>query len=106
MEIVFEQDYLKELYYEGKARDKKRRFQPQVVRKYIRVIDLLESLAKKEDMYRYKSLHYEALVGDKSGIESVRIDGKYRVEFRSEWRDEKRLVTVLNIMELSNHYKQ
>ena len=29
MEIIFEEDYLRELYYEGKAHNKKYRFQPQ-----------------------------------------------------------------------------
>lgn len=42
MEIKFEEDYLSELYYEGKAHDKKHRFQPQIVKKYVRVIDLME----------------------------------------------------------------
>ena len=37
MEIIFEQDYLRDLFYEGKTHDKKHRFQPQIVRKYIKV---------------------------------------------------------------------
>lgn len=40
MEIIFNEEYLKELYETGKT-DKKHRFQPQIVRKYIRVIDLM-----------------------------------------------------------------
>jgi len=32
MEIKFEKEYLSELYYEGKCREKKYRFQPQVVK--------------------------------------------------------------------------
>ena len=31
MEIIFEEDYLRELYYEGKAHNKKYRFQPQII---------------------------------------------------------------------------
>lgn len=41
MEIIFEEDYLRELYYEGKAHNKKYRFQPQIIKKYVRVIDLM-----------------------------------------------------------------
>ena len=52
MEIRFEEDYLRELYYEGKAHNKKYRFQPQIIKKYIRVIDLMESLSCTEDFYR------------------------------------------------------
>jgi hypothetical protein len=40
MEINFNEMYLRDLYLAGKA-DKKHRFQPQVVKKYIRVIDLM-----------------------------------------------------------------
>ena len=40
MEILFDKKYLQELYTTGKT-DKKHRYQPQIVRKYIRVIDLM-----------------------------------------------------------------
>lgn len=42
MEIAFAEDYLRELYYEGKAHNKKYRFQPQIIKKYVRVIDLAQ----------------------------------------------------------------
>ncbi len=105
MEITFEEDYLRELYYEGKAHNKKYRFQPQIVKKYVRVIDLMESLDCTEDFYHYKSLHYEALAGDKKDRESVRVNDQYRIEFRSEVTEKERRITVCNILELSNHYK-
>lgn len=105
MEITFAEDYLRELYYDGKTHSKKYRFQPQIVKKYIRVIDLMESLSKTEDLYRYKALHYEALTGDKKGRESVRVNDQYRIEFHSEVIDDERTITICNILELSNHYK-
>lgn len=105
MEIRFEQGYLSELYYKGKAHDKKHRFQPQIVKKYIRVIDLMESLESTEDLYRFKALNYERLVGDKNDRESVRVNDQYRIEFRSEIIGTERHITICNILELSNHYK-
>ena len=42
MILNFNEDYLRDLYRSGKS-DKKHRFQPQIVRKYIRVIDLMIS---------------------------------------------------------------
>ena len=105
MEITFEQNYLRELFYEGKTKDKKHRFQPQVVRKYIKVLNLMESLNSTEDLYRFASLNYEALVGDKARRESVRVNDQYRIEFRSEKVGKERLITICNILELSNHYK-
>jgi proteic killer suppression protein len=52
MEIVFEKEYLSEMYYTGKSSDKKHRFQPQVVRKYQRCIDLLEGATSIETLYQ------------------------------------------------------
>ena len=104
MEITFEEDYLRELYYEGKAHNKKYRFQPQIIKKYVRVIDLMASLNSTEDFYRYKALHYEALVGDKKDRESVRVNDQYRIEFHSEVVGNEKQITICNILELSNHY--
>jgi len=81
MEINFEKDYLKELYENGKARNKKHRFQPNVIKKYIQTIDKLRVAKNTEELYPIKSLNYKKLIGDKKGLESVRVDGKYRIEF-------------------------
>lgn len=102
MEIKFEKDYLRELFYDGEAKDKQHRFQPQVVRKYVRVVNILESVNKPIDLFRYHSLHYEKLVGDKAGTESVRVNDQYRIEFKTTSEGE---ITICNITELSNHYK-
>ncbi len=44
MDIIFDKDYLKELYVTGKTSDKKHRYQPQIINKYVRVIDIMMSL--------------------------------------------------------------
>lgn len=105
MEIKFDKKYLEELYLNGKTSDKKHRFQPQIIAKYRKTIDLLESLAMVEDLYRYHSLRYEVLVGDKAGQESVRVNAQYRIEFKTTKVVSEVVVTVCNIIELSNHYK-
>lgn len=105
MEIKFEKKYLEELYLNGKTSDKKHRFQPQIIAKYRKTIDLLESLTVVEDLYRYHSLHYEVLVGDKAEIESVRVNDQYRIEFKTTKVVSEIVVTLCNIIELSNHYK-
>ena len=105
MEIKFEKKYLEELYLNGKTSDKKHRFQPQIIAKYRKTIDLLESLTVVEDLYRYHSLHYEVLVGDKAGMESVRVNDQCRIEFKTTKVVSEIVVTLCNIIELSNHYK-
>jgi proteic killer suppression protein len=105
MEIRFEKKYLSELYYNGQSNDKNYRFQPQVVRKYQRCIDLLEGATSIETLYQYNALNYKILKGDKAGISSVRINDQYRIEFTVTKVETETFVTVCNILELSNHYK-
>ena len=105
MDITFEKEYLRELYELGKTTDKKYRFQPQIIAKYRKTIDILESVANTEGLYKFKSLHYEALKGDKKGLESVRVNDQYRIEFTTSQISAESAITICNIVELSNHYK-
>lgn len=104
MEVLFEKEYLRELYYFGKTKDEQHRFQPQIVRKYVRVIDILDSVDRATDLFRFHSLHYEKLTGEKAGMESVRVNDQYRIEFKTSMETENS-ITICNIIELSNHYK-
>ena len=105
MDIVFEKEFLSELYYQGKCTDKKHRFQPDIVKRYVRTIDIMEAVNTVEDLYRFHALHYEALVGDKKGLESVRVGDQYRIEFQSRKVEGETTLTICNIIELTNHYQ-
>ena len=105
MQIVFQKEYLSELYYSGKTSDKKHRFQPDIVKRYTNVINALASANKIEDLFPLRSLNYEVLDGDLKGLESVRVNNKYRVLFKSEKIESEEVITICNIMELTNHYK-
>ncbi len=106
MEVRFEKDYLRQLYEDGRAKSKKYRFQKDIIRKYKNTIDKLRVVERIEDLYCFKSLNYEKLIGDKKGIESVRVDKKYRIEFISSVEgEESNYLTICSIIELSNHYK-
>ncbi|GAP72585.1 type II toxin-antitoxin system RelE/ParE family toxin [Candidatus Symbiothrix dinenymphae] len=105
MEIVFKKEYLRELYKTGKTTDKKHRFQPQVAEKYRKTIDILESVTSVEGLFVYNGLQYEKLHGDKEGLESVRVNDQYRIEFTTSQVVSETVVTVCDIEELSNHYK-
>ena len=51
-------------------------------------------------------MNYEKLQGDKKGIESVRVNQQYRIEFRSfEGQREADKIVICSLLELSNHYK-
>ena len=92
------------LYY-GQTADKKHRFQPEVIKKYIKVVNILKNARSVEDLFPFNSLNYEKLSGDNAGIESVRVNDKYRLEFQTERVEGEVIVTVCNILELSNQYQ-
>ena len=105
MIVVFTKKYLKELYTEGKASEKKYRFQPQIVSRYIRVISLMQAIENVLGLMKYGSLHYERLHGEKEGLSSVRVNDQYRIEFREEMEEDRTIATIVNIEELSKHYE-
>ncbi|MDR3339083.1 MAG: type II toxin-antitoxin system RelE/ParE family toxin [Candidatus Symbiothrix sp.] len=105
MEIKFDKEYLRELYEVGKTTDKKHRYQPDVVKKYQARIETLESAENVEKLFTINTLHYEVLKGDKKGLESVRVNDQYRIEFKTTQVVSEIVVTICNILELSNHYK-
>jgi len=76
-----------------------------VIRRYQKCIDFLLDAKKVEELLLINSLNYEMLKGDKAGISFVRVNNKYRVEFTVRDSIEEPIVTVCNIIELSNHYK-
>ena len=105
MVVTFNEEYLEKLYTKGETGVKKLRFQPQIVRGYQKGIKYLIQAKRKEDLFPFKSLHFEALHGDKEGRFSIKANDQYRIEFTLEETDDEPVVTICNIMELSNHYK-
>ena len=105
MIVTFVETYLQELYARGQTSDKKHRFQPQIVKKYSKVINLMKSENNVQGLTKYGSLHYEHLHGDKEGISSVRVNDQYRIEFTEDYNGDSTIANICNITELSNHYK-
>lgn len=105
MVVNFNEDYLENLYTKGETGLKKFRFQPQVVRGYQKGVKYLIQAQRKEDLFPFKSLHFEALHGDKEGRYSIKANDQYRIEFTLTDSEKEPVVTICNIMELSDHYK-
>lgn len=107
MLIEFEKDYLEQLYTDGKAKNKKYRFQPTVIKQYKNTMDKLKNAKSIEELYPIKSLHYEKKSSDLEGIEAVWVNKQYRIEFRSRKEgEESSVITICSIIELSKHYKK
>lgn len=104
MIVKFDKKYLEELYVSGKCDDKKHRYQPQVIRNYIRRVVTLAEAPNIEALYPLHSLNYEVLVGDKKGLSSIRIDKQYRLEFIVS-EDGEPTITICTLTDITNHYK-
>lgn len=104
MIVEFAEEYLRDLYTQGCSGDKKHRYQPDVVKRYVRGVNYLRRASRKEDLFRIASLHFEALKGDRVGRYSIRVNDKYRIEFTMCETPDEPIMTICNIVELSNHY--
>jgi len=105
MIVIFEKKYLRDLYEKGKTDDKKHRFQPEIVQKFKHCISLMRRVPDTTALAKYKGLNFENLKGDKAGISSIRVNKQYRIEFTVTDKSVESVLTVCNILELSNHYK-
>ena len=106
MNVEFEKDYLADLYEKGKTTDKKHRFQPNIVKGYLKCVKVLMSISRMEDLFTFQSLNYEKLKGDKKGISSLRINDQYRLEFREiPSQSDQSIIEICSIVDITNHYK-
>lgn len=105
MIVTYEEEYLRQLYEDGQCKDKKHRYQPDIVRRYQKAIRFLTAASSIEALWPIKSLNYEELSGDKAGRSSVRVNDQYRIEFTVSQINEEPILTICNVVELSNHYK-
>ncbi len=105
MIVTFEEEYLRILYEEEKSVDKKHRFQPDIIRRYQKAINFLKGASSIEALWPIRSLNYEVLSGDKADRSSVRVNDRYRVEFTVSLNEKEPILTICNVVELSNHYK-
>ena len=103
MIVTFETDQLRYLYEEGKNPDKKHRFQPDIIRRYQKAINFLKMSSSIEALWNIHSLNYEVLTGDKAGRSSVRVNDQYRIEFTVDVNNNEPILTVCNVVELSNY---
>ena len=105
MIVTFEKKYLKELFETVQCSDKKHRFQPQIIKNYRKRIEQLQSAPNTETLYQFRSLNFESLKGEKSGLFSIRVNDQYRIEFTIDKHSEQPLVTICCIEDLTNHYQ-
>ena len=103
MVVQFKNAYLEKLYA-GLPVSGKPRYSDDVIEKFRKRILLMCNVESAVRLRQFKSLHFEALKGDKKGLYSIRVDHKYRLEFAIEM-NKVSLIEIILIKELSNHYR-
>jgi toxin HigB-1 len=103
MKIEFSNSYLEKLYI-GEPLKGKPLYNVEIIIKFKKTILQLEELENTAQIKQFKSLNFEALKGNKKGLYSVRVNKQYRLEFKIE-NDKIKLVEIILIEALSNHYK-
>ncbi len=104
MIVEFGEEYLRDLYTKGECNDKKLRYRIDIIKRYKRGVDYLKWASRKEDLFRINSLNFEALKGNKVGRFSIKVNDQYRKEYTLRETTEEPILTICNIVELSNHY--
>ena len=102
MQVLFKPTDLEQLYLIPIENIKgKLPFQKSLIQQYKNRIKLLESIEKITDLYSFKSLHFEKLKGDKSGLSSIRLNDQYRLIVEPVNED----VVKILVIEISKHYE-
>ena len=94
--------YLKDLY-EGNKVSGKPRYDNAVIKKFKKVIQILNYVESSQRLYDFKGLHFEKLSGDRAGYYSCRVDIKYRLILSIE-TDEILVEEIMIVENLTNHY--
>ena len=95
MRIDFEDDRLRRLYEESGFRAT--RYGTDLVKAFRRKVGLIVGAATEQDLRAMKSLHFEKLVGDRTGQHSIRLNDQWRLILRLDADGEGGVVVVLAI---------
>lgn len=92
----FDNKKLESLY---RTEDGAKKYPPAVVDGFFEVIEVIQAAVDIRDLYALKSLHFEALKGDRAGQHSLRLNKQFRLIVRLETDPQGATVVVLEIVD-------
>mgnify|MGYP003592523226 CR=1 FL=1 len=102
MKVEFINKDLEELYTKG-ASKKYNMVPPEIARKLVRAVDVLESSTSVQDIWRFPAYRFEKLNGNDRY--SMRLNRVWRLELTVQWGNNSKVtVTVICIVDLTHHY--
>jgi toxin HigB-1 len=102
MIVKFSNQYLQDLY-QDKPVSGKPKFDNALIKKFKKVIQILKFAENSKQIYDFKGLHFEKLVGNMAGYYSCRVDIHYRLILSIE-TDAILVREVMIVEDLNNHY--
>lgn len=103
MKVIIEDEYLTEIYKNGKS-DGKPKFSKEIELGFIKRVAQMEQAENTNTLRLLKSLHFEKLSGDLDNKYSIRVNKAFRIIFRIEKDGKNVRLQVICIEELTNHY--
>lgn len=96
MRVRFTDNKLEALYTEEKGAEQ---YERGVVKGFFRVMAIITSAPDPRDFYKFKSLHFEKLSGDRTGQHSFRLNDQWRLIIHLERDDQGQEVVVIEIVD-------
>lgn len=97
MKFEFGSEQVKDIYEQGTASRHARRFGPEVVKGFFRVMDRIDAASDERDLFALRGLNYEALQGSRSHQHSLRINDQWRVIVERQKAADGTWLLVVNI---------
>lgn len=96
MKVRFASRQLEALFFRGADA---RRYPPGVVNAFNAAVAIIASAASVADLYEYKGLHFEKLIGDRIGERSLRFNRRWRLVIRIDDHDQEPEAIILDIVD-------
>lgn len=97
MRLEFDDDDLRRLYEEPDFVIKQ--FGSDLTKAYRKKVGFLIAAESELDLRNYKSLHYEKLIGDRTGQHSIRLNKQWRLLLQVQTDEQGRLLIIIEIID-------
>jgi proteic killer suppression protein len=101
LQIEFRTRHLRDLFEKGKS--KKYPLPQQVVKRYVRVVEMCQDAIDIYDLWKLPSLKFEKLEGSDNRF-SARLNQKWRLEVEMNWENQQKTKALIVVDEVSKHY--
>lgn len=101
LNIAFVNKKLEKLYTQGKGA---RKYPPQVVKAFVQVVSLIETVGNESELYAFKGLHVQALSGNRKGEFSIRLNRQFRLIYNIQKDSSGTVIIILDVEDY--HYQE